>query len=473
VDDLFASHDALAVGQLVKTGKLGARELLDGALARLRTLNRSLNAVTDFYDGPLLEKSVAMAGKGPFEGVPFVVKQLMADCAGTPTTLGSRFFASQPVAVADSAAVARMRRAGLVIVGRTNTSEFGLAPTTEPAFGGATLNPWRKGLSPGGSSGGSAAVVAARGLPMAHATDGGGSIRIPAALCGLFGLKPSRGRVSLAPIGETLAGAGAQHCVSISVRDSAALLDALAGGEPGDPYTAPAAGSFLAATQRPPGRLRVAFMRKPVGGAPLDPALVAAVERTARLLEGLDHQVEEASPDHDPAASGEALGTIMAANTWTNIQIRANGRVPGPDDLEPVTRQAAEHGRQISAHDYIRAVQTFHRTGRQLGAFFERHDVLLSPTIARVSLPLGAVRMDGSSEQYQQGLAPMVAFTSVCNAAGVPAMSMPLAWSEDGLPIGLQFIGRFGAEEMLFSLAAELEHAQPWRDRKPAQGALA
>jgi amidase len=473
VDDLFASHDALAVGQLVKTGKLGARELLDGALARLRTLNRSLNAVTDFYDGPLLEKSVAMAGKGPFEGVPFVVKQLMADCAGTPTTLGSRFFASQPVAVADSAAVARMRRAGLVIVGRTNTSEFGLAPTTEPAFGGATLNPWRKGLSPGGSSGGSAAVVAARGLPMAHATDGGGSIRIPAALCGLFGLKPSRGRVSLAPIGETLAGAGAQHCVSISVRDSAALLDALAGGEPGDPYTAPAAGSFLAATQRPPGRLRVAFMRKPVGGAPLDPALVAAVERTARLLEGLDHQVEEASPDPDPAASGEALGTIMAANTWTNIQIRANGRVPGPDDLEPVTRQAAEHGRQISAHDYIRAVQTFHRTGRQLGAFFERHDVLLSPTIARVSLPLGAVRMDGSSEQYQQGLAPMVAFTSVCNAAGVPAMSMPLAWSEDGLPIGLQFIGRFGAEEMLFSLAAELEHAQPWRDRKPAQGALA
>ena len=242
MDDLFASHDALAVGQLVKTGKIGARELLDGTLARLRALNQSLNAITDFYDGPLLEKSVAMAGKGPFEGVPFVVKQLMADCAGTPTTLGSRFFAKQPVAVADSAAVARMRRAGLVIVGRTNTSEFGLAPTTEPAFGGATLNPWRKGLSPGGSSGGSAAVVAARGLPMAHATDGGGSIRIPAALCGLFGLKPSRGRVSLAPIGETLAGAGAQHCVSISVRDSAALLDALAGSEPGDPYTAPAAG---------------------------------------------------------------------------------------------------------------------------------------------------------------------------------------------------------------------------------------
>jgi len=308
---------------------------------------------------------------------------------------------------------------------------------------------------------------------MAHATDGGGSIRIPAALCGLFGLKPSRGRVSLAPIGETLAGAGAQHCVSISVRDSAALLDSLAGSEPGDPYAAPAAGSFLAATQRPPGRLRVAFLRRPVGGEAIDPVLVAAVERAAKLLESLGHHVEEAAPDYDGAATGAALGTIMAANTWTNIQVRANGRVPGPDALEPVTRQTAEQGRTIGAHDYIRAVQTFHRTGRRLGAFFERHDMLLSPTIARLSLPLGEVRMDGSVERYQQGPAPMVAFTAVCNAAGVPAMSVPLAWTDDGLPIGLQFVGRFGDEEMLFALAAELERAQPWRDRRPEKGSSA
>ncbi|MFO1158183.1 MAG: amidase [Reyranellaceae bacterium] len=470
MDDLFASHDALGVAQLVKARKLGARELLAGTLARLRTLNGSLNAITDFYDDALIVRSVAAAGEGSLHGVPFVVKQLMAECAGTPTTLGSRFFARAPVAAADSAAIAAMRRAGLVIVGRTNTSEFGLAPTTEPAFGGATVNPWRKDLSPGGSSGGSAAIVAARGLPMAHATDGGGSIRIPAALCGLFGLKPSRGRVSLAPIGETLAGAGAQLCVSISVRDSAALLDAIAGGEPGDPYRAPPAGSFLAATERPPGRLRVAFLRRPVGGDALDPALVSAVERTAKLLEELGHHVEEAAPDYDAAASGAALGTVMAANTFTNIQIRASGRVPGPDDLEPVTRLTAEHGRSISAHDYIRAVQTFHRTGRQLGAFFERFDVLLSPTIARPSLPLGVVRMNDSVEQFQQAMAPMVAFTSVCNVAGVPAMSVPLAWTDDGLPIGLQFVGRFGSEEMLFSLAAELERARPWRDRRPTRG---
>ena len=472
MDDFFATHDALAVGELVKARKIGARELVDGSIARLRELNTSLNAITDFYDGALLDKSLAAAGAGPFHGVPFVVKQLMADCAGTPTTLGSRFFAEQPVAAADSAAVARMRRAGLVIVGRSNTSEFGLAPTTEPAFGGTTMNPWRKGLSPGGSSGGSAAVVAARGLPMAHATDGGGSIRIPASLCGLFGLKPSRGRVSLAPIGETLAGAGAQLCVSVSVRDSAALLDALAGGEPGDPYRAPPTeGTFLDATRRPPGKLRVAFMRKPVGGTPLDPVLVGAVERTARVLADLGHHVEEAAPDYDAAATGVAFGTVMSANTHTNIQIRAGGRLPGPHELEPVTRLYAERGGAISAHDYIRAVQTFHRTGRALGAFLEKFDVLLSPTIARTSLPLGAVRMDRSLEDYEEGLAPMVPFTAVCNATGVPAMSMPLEWTTDGLPVGLHFVGRFGAEEMLFSLAAQLEQARPWRERRPQDAA--
>jgi amidase len=467
VGDLFATHDALAVADLVRKRRLGARELLDCTLEKLRGLNASLNAITDLYEGELLERSVALAGGGPFQGVPYLIKQLMADCAGTPTTLGSRFFANQPVASSDSAAVARMRRAGLVIVGRTNTSELGLAPTTEPAFGGATRNPWRHDLSPGGSSGGSAAVVAARGLPMAHATDGGGSIRIPAALCGVFGLKPSRGRVSLAPIGETLAGAGAQHCVSISVRDSAALLDAMAGSEPGDPYAAPPAGSFLAATQQPPGRLRVAFMIRQVGGEPLDPVLVAAVQQTAKLLDELGHDVDEAAPDYDAAAMGTAFGTVMCANTFSNIQVRANGRVPRPDDLEPVTRLYAEIGKTVSAHDYIRAVQTFHRTGRQLGRFLERYDVLLSPTIARTHLPLGEVRMDGSLEQYQASLSPMVAFTSVCNVAGVPAMSLPIAWTGDGLPLGMHFVARFGAEELLYSLAAELERANPWRERRP------
>ncbi len=461
MDELFKSHDALAVGELVRTRKLGTGELLDGTLKHLRRINADLNAITDFYD------DAPPVADGPFMGVPFVVKQLMADCAGKVTTVGSRFFAKEPVAAADSAAVARMRRAGLVIVGRTNTSEFGLAPTTEPAFGGPTVNPWCKDLSPGGSSGGSAAIVAARGLPMAHATDGGGSIRIPATLCGLFGLKPSRGRISLSPIGETLAGAGAQLAVTVSVRDSAALLDVLAGSEPGDPYAAPAAGSFLAATQRAPGPLRVAFMRKPVGGTALDAVLVGAVERTATLLEGLGHHVEEASPAYDAEVLGTAFWRVMCANTWTNIQLRAGGRVPGPDDLEPITRVYAERGRAVTADEYIRAVQTFHRTGRQLGAFFERHDVLLSTTIARTHLPLGTVRMDGSAEDFEREVAPMTAFTAVCNATGVPAMSVPLEWTADGLPVGLHFVGRYGAEEVLYALAAQLERARPWRERLP------
>jgi amidase len=462
VQDLFATHDALAVADLIRARKLGAREVLEASLSSLRRLNGQLNAITDFYDDAL------PAADGPFHGVPYLVKQLMADCAGHPTTVGSRFFATTPVAANDSAAVARMRRAGLVIVGRTNTSEFGLAPTTEPAFGGATINPWRRDLSPGGSSGGAAAIVAARGVPMAHATDGGGSIRIPASLCGLFGLKPSRGRISLAPIGETLAGAGAQHCVSISVRDSAALLDATAGSEPGDPYSAPPpSGSFLDAARRAPGRLRVAFMRRPVGGELLDPTLVGAVERTAALLAELGHHVEEASPPYDAAALDAAFWRVMAANTWTNIQLRAGGRVPGPDDLEPVTQLYAERGKAVTADDYIRCVQTFQRTGRQLGAFFETHDVLLSTTIAHTHLPLGTVRMDASAEQFESAVAPMTPFTAVCNATGVPAMSVPIEWTADGLPIGMHFVARYGAEETLYSLAAQLEQARPWRDRRP------
>ncbi|HZQ00933.1 MAG TPA: amidase [Reyranella sp.] len=458
---MFDKCDALGAAELVRTKKLSAKELLDSTLANLRELNKRLNAITDFYD------DAPPASDGPFMGVPFVVKQLMADCAGKVTTVGSKFFAKEPVAVADSAAVARMRRAGLVIVGRTNTSEFGLAPTTEPAFGGATINPWRADLSPGGSSGGSAAVVAARGLPMGHATDGGGSIRIPASLCGLFGLKPSRGRISLAPIGETLAGAGAQLAVTISVRDSAALLDVLAGSEPGDPYAAPAAGSFLSATKRKPGRLRIAFMRKPVSGEALDPALVRSVERTANLLEELGHHVEEAAPDYDAQVLEAAFWLVMCANTWTNIRLRAGGRTPGPGDLERITEIYAERGRTVSAEQYIRATQAFHRTGRQLGTFFQRYDVLLSATIARTHLPLGTVRMDGSAEQFEKEVVPMTAFTAVCNATGIPAMSVPLESTDDGLPIGLHFAGPYGAEEMLYSLAAQLEEARPWRDRLP------
>lgn len=468
LDSLFDDNDALGLAAQVKGREVSTREVADAALDRIEQVDPALNAIAGILDGEAIENAIAQSGPGPFAGVPFLVKQLMADCAGMPTTLGAAFFAREPVAVADTAAVTRMRASGLVIIGRTNTSEFGLAPTTEPRFGGPTRNPWDLALSPGGSSGGAAALVAARAIPMAHATDGGGSIRIPAALCGLYGLKPSRGRVSLAPIGETLAGAGTQLCVSVSVRDAAALLDAIGGGEPGDPYRAPSpAGSFLAAAGRDPPRLRIAVQRRPIGGPDLDPVLRHAVDNAAKLLESFGHAVEEATPDYDVNALDDAFFTVMAANTWTNLANRAAGRPFGESDFEPVTWAYAMSGREIAASDYIRAVQTFHRIGRQLGGFFERHDILLSPTLARPNLPLGAIRTDGSLEVFRTAMTPMITFTAVCNVAGIPAASLPLGWTDDGTPVGVQIAGRFGAEELLLSLSGQIERAQPWRHKRP------
>jgi amidase len=461
LDGLFEEHDALGIGERVAAGEVSAQEVAAAGIARIARADARLGALAR----PM---ALGPSAAGPFSGVPFLVKDLMADCAGVATSAGSGFFGNDPGAAADSAAVRRMRSSGLAIVGRTKTSEFGLAPTTEPRFGGPVRNPWDPALSPGGSSGGSAALVGARALPMAHATDGGGSIRIPAALCGLFGLKPSRGRISVAPLGETLAGAGVQHCVSVSVRDSAALLDVLAGPEPGDPYGAPPPErSFLESARRDPPRLRVAVQRRPNDGPEVDAAVLRALDEAAKLIESLGHHVEEAAPECAFPVVEDALMTVMAANLWTNINAKAGGRTFGERDFEPVTWAYAAMGRDMGAAHYIRAVQAFHRTGRQLGAFFERHDVLLSPTVARARLPLGTVRMDGGVEDFRATTAPMIAFTAVHNISGTPAASVPLGWSEEGLPIGIQIAGAYGSEPLLLSLAGQLERAQPWRHRRP------
>ena len=457
---LLAAADGLGVAARDAAGEVSAHEALAAGLERIRKIDGHCGAIARW----LCPQALAV---GPFTGIPMVVKDLMANCIGDPTTAGAHFFAREPGATADSAAVARMRAAGFGVVGRTKTSEFGLAPTTEPAASGPVRNPWDMSYSPGGSSGGAAALVATRAVPLAHATDGGGSIRIPAALCGLFGLKPSRGRISLAPLGETLAGAGTQLCVSVSVRDSAAFLDVLSGGEPGDPYGAPIAGPFRSATERDPERLRIALQRRPVGGPDVDPVLVEAVEDAARLLESLGHIVEDARPDYEAELLDEAFFTIMAANLWANLSGRAGGRPFGEADVEPVSWAYATAGRDVSAEAYVRAVQTFHRTGRRLGALFERHDVLLSPTLARASLPLGVVRTDGALVVFRAQMAPLIAFTMVHNAAGTPAASVPLAWTADGMPLGVQIAARFGGEATLLALAAQLERARPWRQRRP------
>ena len=304
----YENHDGLALAALVRTGELSAAELLDAALQRIAAANGKLNAVVT----PLYEQARAAVAAGlpagPFEGVPFLVKELVASVAGVPTTSASRLYAHN-IPAADSEVVARFRRAGLLIVGKTNSPEFGLSPMTESLLYGVTRNPWQLDLSPGGSSGGAAAAVASGMVPVAHATDGGGSIRIPASCCGLFGLKPTRGRVSAGPQGgEGLNGLATQHVISRSVRDSAALLDAIAGPMPGDPYAAaPPSRPFLDEVGREPGRLRIAFARTAPTGVPVDSSCQAAVEDAAQLCEQLGHHVEEASPAFDAEAVAQAL----------------------------------------------------------------------------------------------------------------------------------------------------------------------
>jgi amidase len=370
----------------------------------------------------------------------------------------------------NSEIVRRYRQAGLVILGKTNSSEFGIAAATEPKLFGATRNPWNRDLSPGGSSGGSAAAVAARMLPMAHATDGGGSIRIPAACCGLFGLKPTRGRVSAGPEGgEGLAGLAHQHAVTRSVRDSAALLDAVAGQMVGDPYFAPPPERpFLREIGLSPGRLRIGFSTKPPRGGNVDAECAAAAERAARLCESLGHMVEEAAPEFDADEVERGFLAVFYANTMANVARATGGPLPDGELIEPLTRAAAERGQAMGAADYILHLQRLHRQARRIAQFFERYDMWLTPTLAMPPRPLGY--FDTDTDDVDSWMARLIAFTPftfLFNVTGQPAMSVPLMLSSGGLPLGCHFAARYGHEGLLFRVAAQLEMAAPWRDRRP------
>jgi amidase len=465
----YEHHDGLGLAALVRSGKVSPRELLDAALERIERRNPELNAVVT----PLYEAAREAVGRGlpegPFTGVPFLVKELVASVAGAATTFSSRLYA-QNMPAADSEIVARFRRAGLVIIGKTNSPEFGLSPTTESLLYGITRNPWRTDLAPGGSSGGSAAAVAAGMVPLAHATDGGGSIRIPASACGLFGLKPTRARITSGPEGaEGLSGLAAQHVVSRSVRDSAALLDAIAGPMPGDPYTAvPPVRPFLEETRVEPGRLRIAFAKSAPNGAAVDPACIAAVEDAARLCASLGHHVEEASPDHDAQALEQVFRMVFVANTMANIARVTGGAMPDRALVEPLTYALAERGRAVAAPDYILGIHAMHRQARRIAAFFERHDAWLPPTMAQPPRPIGHFDIRSNDvDTWLARLSAFIPFTYPFNATGQPAASVPLYWSEGGLPIGVQFAARQGDEALLFRLAAQLERARPWFDRRP------
>ncbi len=467
--------DATALAALLKSRQVKPIELVEGAISRIEKINPQLNAVVT----PMYDLARAAAGKplpdGPFAGVPFLLKDLLAAYEGVPMTSGSRYLRDfKPDH--DSVLVARYKRAGLIVLGKTNTPEFGLLPTTEPLLFGPARNPWNVTRSTGGSSGGSAAAVAAGLVPMAHANDGGGSIRIPASCCGIFGLKPTRARNPLGPhFGDLFSGLVAEHAVTRSVRDSATLLDATAGYDPGDPYCAPAPlRPFSQEVGADPCKLRIALTTASFTGARVHPACVAAAQDAAKLCLELGHEVEEAAPQLPQEMLLQSFMTLWTVgHAWTLDSLSfAVGQKPTPEILEPGTWEVAETGWNTSGPQYLLAVQTLQIIARRVARFMQKYDVILTPTLSEPPLPLGsfaATADDPMAGMKRAG--QFVPFTPLSNATGQPAMSVPLYWSEDGLPIGVHFMGRFGDEATLFRLAAQLETARPWGLRRPSVSA--
>jgi amidase len=370
----------------------------------------------------------------------------------------------------DSELVRRYKRAGLIVVGKTNTPEFGIPPTTEPIAYGATHNPWDLSRSAGGSSGGSGAAVAARMVPMAHGNDGGGSIRIPASCCGLFGLKPTRGRTPLGPDhGDLMSGLVCEHALTRSVRDSAVLLDATAGPDVGDPYYAPPQlRPFREEVGADPGRLRIAFSARAATGAAVHEECVRAVSDAAALCAELGHSVEEAAPVFDQVVLTRAFITVYAASAAMNVAaIEREGLTVRREQFEPITWALHEMGTQVNAGAYLLALQDLQRVSRDVARFFATYDLLLTPVLAEPPLPLGT--LDASWDDPLKGFfraGELCPFTPIVNATGQPAMSVPLHWSANGLPVGSHFVARFGDEATLFRLAAQLEAARPWANRR-------
>jgi amidase len=408
---------------------------------------------------------------GPFTGVPFLLKDLGATYAGVPMTMASAAM-REFVPDHDSELVARLKRAGLIVLGKTNTPEFGILPTTEPKFFGPCRNPWDTTRTTGGSSGGSSAAVAARFVPMAHANDGGGSIRIPASCCGIFGLKPTRARNPHGPdFGDVYSGLVVEHAVTRSVRDSAALLDATSGPDVGDPYWAPPpARPFLQEAGTPPGKLRIAFSTTLGSDIKVHPDCVSAVFDAAKLCTELGHEVEEATPHFNRELMMRNFMVIWSSGcAWSFDGIGiATKKTITPEQVEPLTWALYEMGRKQSASAYLLSLSFLQKVARGIARFFLKYDVWLTPTVSEPPLPLGSFESPPEDPlRVLQRAMQFVPFTPICNATGQPAMSVPLCWNREGLPVGVHFVGRFGDEATLFRLAAQLESALPWSNRKP------
>jgi amidase len=469
----YASYDGLGLAELVRRGEVTPAELVEIALAAIEQVNPRVNAVIALLREDAEAEARGPLPAGPFTGVPFLLKDLGVNCRGAPMAMGSRLFAGM-VSPIDTEHMARFRRAGLIALGKTNTPEFGLNLSTEPVSHGPTRNPWDLGRIAGGSSGGSAAAVAARVVPLAHGNDGGGSLRVPGSCCGVFALKPTRGRNPSGPLaGNPLNGLAAQHVLSRSVRDSAAVLDATAGPDPGAPFFAPPPERpFLEEVSRPPGRLRIAFSDTPSNGAPVSDACRRALQRAVALCEDLGHELVEARPPLDPAQHRDIFHRLFAANAVFLLDVLAPmmGLAPRPEVLESANLSMWEKGRGMSAADLLACDAEMNAVSRVVGEFLTRFDVLLTPTMAEPPFPLGVLDANAPGLDGFEFVDRIFQFSPFCvdfNVTGNPAMSVPLHMSEDGLPIGVQFVGRYADEATLFRLAGQLEQAAPWAERRP------
>jgi len=488
----YDKYDGLGLAELVRKKEVKSSELVEEAISRIERLNPQLNAVIYKMYEQARKAADGDLPDGPFKGVPFLMKDILMAYAGVPLSNGSRFLKDY-IPDHDSELVKRFKAAGIIVVGKSNTPEFGLVPITEPELFGPTNNPWDLSRTPGGSSGGSAAAVAARMVPLAHASDGGGSIRMPASCCGVFGLKPTRGRNPIGPdFGEAWRGLVCDHVLTRSVRDSAAMLDATAGPDVGAPYYAmPPARPFLSEVGADPGKLRIAFTSKPFLGGIVDKDCLKGLEATAKLCQDLGHEVIEAAPQIDGKAFAKAFLTIVCVETRATIEEAEMllNRKASFKDFEPSTWALGLLGRRCRAPELSKSLNLAQLTARQIGEFFKKYDVLLTPTLAMPPVLTGALQPKGIRAVAMKLLGSLNAgglinklsgidvlaehvfgfmpYTPLFNVTGQPAMSVPLYWNDEGLPIGMQFVGRYGDEATLFRLASQLEKARPWSECIP------
>ena len=488
----YGKYDGLGLAELIRKKKVSPGELVEEAISRIETHNPKINAVVH----KLYERArTAAKGKlpdGPFQGVPFLIKDLHATLEGLPTSHGTKLWKNVPAKITTEI-VKRWEASGAIVVGRTNTPEFGLLPYTESDTLGPALNPWDTTRSPGGSSGGSGAAVAARMVPLASGGDGGGSIRIPSSACGIFGLKPTRGRTPTGPvIGESWSGFDIDHVLTRSVRDSAAMLDATQGADVGAPYIIPEAGPFLKEVGRKPGKLKIAFSTKPMLGKSVHADCIKGVEETVALLKDLGHEVVEDAPVVNGEEFSYRFLTILAGQIRADIEeaAEAAGKKVSMDDFDITTFGTGLFGTILKASDYARAMRYLQSVSREIGRFFEGYDALLTPVLSQPPGKIGALKPSASEQSQIKLIArtgatwileamnvirPLAAqtyefipWTPVFNVTGQPAMSVPLHWNEAGLPIGMHFISKWGDEATLFRLAGQLEKAKPWFDKAPA-----